>query len=210
MLAQPEEARAGDRRRRSGRRTTRCSSPCARAPSSRCPGMMDTILNLGLNDVAVEGAQEADGERPVRVRQLPPLHPDVRQRRARDSEGRVRARARGGQEGEGREAGSRPRRSGAARGRRRATRRSSRRRPKQDFPQDPLEQLRGCARRRVPLVAEPARQGIPPHLRRFPTTSARPSTCRRWCSATPAIGRAPASASRATRRPARRSSTASS
>ena len=63
------------------------------------PGMMDTILNLGLNDDAVEGLKRRTQQRPLRVRQLPPLHPDVRQRRARDSEGRVRARVRGGEEG---------------------------------------------------------------------------------------------------------------
>ena len=45
---------------------------------------------------------------------------------------------------------------------------------------------------------------------RFPTRSAPPSTCRRWCSATWAIARPPASASRATPRPAPTSSTASS
>ena len=44
------------------------------------------------------GAEGADAERPLRLRQLPPLHPDVRQRRARDSEGRVRARVRGRQD----------------------------------------------------------------------------------------------------------------
>jgi pyruvate,orthophosphate dikinase len=46
------------RRRRGkvfGDATTRCSSPSARAPRSRCPGMMDTVLNLGLNDESVEG-----------------------------------------------------------------------------------------------------------------------------------------------------------
>ena len=32
-----------------------CWSPCAPAPSASMPGMMDTILNLGLNDVVVEG-----------------------------------------------------------------------------------------------------------------------------------------------------------
>ena len=36
MLVASEEARAGDRRRRSGRPTTRCSCPSGRAPSSRC------------------------------------------------------------------------------------------------------------------------------------------------------------------------------
>ena len=53
-----EQRRRSSRRppaRRSGRPTTRCSSRSARARSSRCPGMMDTILNLGLNDEAVEG-----------------------------------------------------------------------------------------------------------------------------------------------------------
>ena len=58
------------------------------------PGMMDTILNLGLNDDAVEGLKARTEQRPLRVRQLPPLHPDVRQRRARDPEGSVRARVR--------------------------------------------------------------------------------------------------------------------
>ena len=42
-------------------------------------------------------AEEPDPERPVRVRQLPALHPDVRQRRPRNSEGCVRARVRSGQ-----------------------------------------------------------------------------------------------------------------
>ena len=44
----------------------------------------------------------------------------------------------------------------------------------------------------------------------FPTTSVLPSTCSRWCSATPAIARRRASASREARQPARKSSTASS
>ena len=48
-------------------------------------------------------AQGADAERPLRVRQLSPLHPDVRQRRPRDRQGRVRARADGGEEGHGRQ-----------------------------------------------------------------------------------------------------------
>ena len=58
------------------------------------PGMMDTILNLGLNDAAVEGLKRRTEQRPVCVRQLPALHPDVRQRRAGDSQGRLRARVR--------------------------------------------------------------------------------------------------------------------
>ena len=35
------------------RRASRSLSPSARAPATRCPGMMDTILNLGLNDQTV-------------------------------------------------------------------------------------------------------------------------------------------------------------
>jgi len=34
-----------------GDKTSLCLSPSARAPSSPCPAMMDTILNLGINDV---------------------------------------------------------------------------------------------------------------------------------------------------------------
>ncbi len=45
------------------------------------PGMMDTILNLGLNDDTVEGLARQSGDRALRLRQLPPLHPDVLRRR---------------------------------------------------------------------------------------------------------------------------------
>ena len=47
------------------------------------PGMMDTILNFGLNDETVEGPGGTIGQRTLCLRQLPPLHPDVCQRRAR-------------------------------------------------------------------------------------------------------------------------------
>ena len=51
------------------------------------PGMMDTVLNLGLNDESVKGLAEADRRRhAVRQRRLPPIHPDVRQ----DRDGRAR------------------------------------------------------------------------------------------------------------------------
>ena len=39
----------------SARRTTRCWSRCARARCVSMPGMMDTILNLGINDESVRG-----------------------------------------------------------------------------------------------------------------------------------------------------------
>ena len=51
----------------------------ARAPM---PGMMDTVLNLGLNDETVEGLATPRRRCALRLRQLPPLHPDVWRRRA--------------------------------------------------------------------------------------------------------------------------------
>ena len=42
------------------------------------PGMMDTVLNLGLNDTSVEGLAEADERRALRLRRVPSLHRDVR------------------------------------------------------------------------------------------------------------------------------------
>ena len=56
------------------------------------PGMMDTILNLGLNDVAVEGQAAATGNRALRLRLVPAADPDVRGGRGR----RRRAAVRGG------------------------------------------------------------------------------------------------------------------
>ena len=45
------------------------------------PGMMDTILNLGLNDEVVEGLCQEDEQSPLCVRFLPPVYPDVFRRR---------------------------------------------------------------------------------------------------------------------------------
>ena len=44
------------------------------------PGMMDTVLNLGLNDETTEGMAKATGNPRFAVRFLPPLYPDVCQR----------------------------------------------------------------------------------------------------------------------------------
>ena len=51
------------------------------------------LLNLGLNDAAVEGLARKDRQRALRLGQLPPLHPDVR-RRGDGPEARVEGRAR--------------------------------------------------------------------------------------------------------------------
>ena len=69
------------------------------------PGMMDTILNLGLNDRSVEGLKAKTGNGRFAKDSLPALHPDVRQRGARHRQGALRPRARrgeGAEEGEGR------------------------------------------------------------------------------------------------------------
>ena len=61
------------------------------------PGMMDTILNLGLNDETVLALVARDEERALRVGLLPPLHPDVwrrRHRRAEDAKARITSRSR--------------------------------------------------------------------------------------------------------------------
>ena len=57
------------------------------------PGMMDTILNLGLNDEAVEGLARTTGQPALRLRLLPAPDPDVRRGRRRRRRRAVRARA---------------------------------------------------------------------------------------------------------------------
>ena len=47
------------------------------------PGMMDTVLNLGLNDQSVAGPGQADRRRALRLRLLPTLRGHVRPHRAR-------------------------------------------------------------------------------------------------------------------------------
>ena len=42
------------------------------------PGMMDTVLNLGLNEDTLRGPHRAHGQRALRLGRLPALHPDVR------------------------------------------------------------------------------------------------------------------------------------
>ena len=47
------------------------------------PGMMDTVLNLGLNDATVEGLAKTSGDDRFRLGQLSPLRSDVRRCRPR-------------------------------------------------------------------------------------------------------------------------------
>ena len=94
------------------------------------PGMMETVLNIGLNDDVGARAREPGGQRAVRVGLLPPADPDVRQDRARHRRRAVRARARRAQAEQGRHRRPRPRRGRPAaagrgvQGDRRASRRA--------------------------------------------------------------------------------------
>ena len=55
------------------------------------PGMMETILNLGLNDVTVEGPHPAERQPALRLGLLSPVRADVRQRGVRSAQAAVRA-----------------------------------------------------------------------------------------------------------------------
>ena len=162
--------------------------------------MMDTILNLGLNDEAVEGLARTTGNRAFRLRRLPAADPDVRRRRRRSRRAPLRGRACGGARGRRRGAGRRPRR--------RAISTELVGRFKQIY-------RAGRGRRLSAGRARPARRAIRARLRLVGlrrgrrstggrttsrTTSAPRSTSCRWCSETRA--KTPAPASRFTRDPA--------
>ena len=78
------------------------------------------------------------------------------------------------------------------------------------FPQDARTAARHVARRRVPLLVGQERHQLPRAWKRSRTTSAPPPTCRPWSSATWATLRAPELGSRAIRRRAKGFSGASS
>ena len=110
------------------------------------PGMMDTILNLGLNDEAVEGLARSTGNARFALdsyRRLIQMYGEV----VDGIDGApLRVGARRAEEGEGRRAGHRPGRGRPPRPRRRRSRRSTRRSSGAQFPQDPREQLRHAVR----------------------------------------------------------------
>ena len=66
------------------------------------PGMMDTVLNLGLNDETVLNLARKHRRRALRLRQLPPLHSDVLRCRDGREQGQIRAPA-GAAQGAGRQ-----------------------------------------------------------------------------------------------------------
>ena len=68
---------------RSGKGFGDAEEPAARlasAPGAKfsMPGMMDTVLNLGLNEETLAGPDRPDRQRALRLGRLPPVHPDVR------------------------------------------------------------------------------------------------------------------------------------
>ena len=73
------------------------------------PGMLDTVLNLGLNDESVQGLAQGDRERALRLGLLPAARADVRQRLARRARRAVRGRDPRGQAGARRQARHRAR-----------------------------------------------------------------------------------------------------
>ena len=168
------------------------------------PGMMDTVLNLGLNDETVEALAERRGRRALRLRQLPPLHPDVFERRARHRppplRGGPRRRTRTGKGYTLDTDLDRRRLEGAGRAlqgdRREASSASPSRRTRS-------EQLWGAIGAVFGSWMNAARHHLPRAERHPRRAGARPSTCRRWCSATWARPRPPASPSPAIPRPAR-------
>ncbi len=172
------------------------------------PGMMDTVLNLGLNEADAPRAHRADRQRALRVGRLPALHPDVRPDRDGGLGRALRPRARGLEGGARRRAGHRPRRRRAARSRHRVqVDRPGGHRPR--LPRGPVRAARSRdqggvrelvrqARRRLPQ--EPGHRRRPRHGRQRRDDGLREHGRRL---------RARASRSPATRTPARRCSSAS-
>ena len=219
LRQRPQAARRPEERGRSGagRRSARRSAPTSATPPipllvsvrsgarASMPGMMDTILNLGLNDETVEGLAAQVGQRALRLRQLPPLHPDVLRRGAGRRPRRVRGHPREPQEPQRRlaldtelDAEDWLRDHRRLQGGRRA-------RDRQAVPAGPARAALGRHRRRVRLLAERRAPTPTAACTASPTAGARPSTCRPWCSATWARLAPPASPSRAIPRPARAS-----
>ena len=167
------------------------------------PGMMDTVLNLGLNDDSVARPRRAHRQRALRVGLLPPARADVRRRRAAACP------------------------ASASRTRSRAIKRERGVTLDTELDADALRELTGASRRSTTSPptrassssARSARSSTPGWASApsptgastaSPTTGARRSTSSRWSSATRARRRAPAWRSRATRSPARPSRAATS
>ena len=172
------------------------------------PGMMDTVLNLGLNDESVEGLAKQTGDERFAYDSLPPLHRHVRPHRARLPGEEFDEPFDAAKEQAGADIDAAiP--AELLRYLVDAVQADRRGRTGKPFPQDPDGQLRGAIEAvfRSGTAPGPSPTGT---ASASPTTSAPPSTCRPWCSATATTTRAPASASPATRPRAPRAPTATS
>ena len=133
--------------------------------------MMDTVLNIGLNDATVEALAKQLGQRALRLGLLPPLRADVRRRRARpQAQEQERGRS-------VRDASSSTRRRRAASSSTPSSRRAElkelvaefkaaiKRRRGHDFPDDPMEQLWGAIGAVFGSWKNDARRHLSPHVR---------------------------------------------
>ena len=172
----------------------RCSCPSAAGAAVSMPGMMETILNLGLND---EAARRWPRRQAIRASPTTPTGACCRcsaRSWPASAIARLRARAHAAQGRAGREARHR------AHGRR-----SARALHRVQAPLPGGLRRRSSRRIRASSCGWRSRRCSAPGERRAhtstgarttsPTSSARPPTSARWCSATAARARAPASAS---------------
>ena len=128
------------------------------------PGMMDTILNLGLNDVAVEGLATSTGNERFALDSYRRLDPDVRRGRRRRRRAPLRAGAHRPEGGAGRRAGRRPHRRRPARARR-DLHGDLRGGDGQPLPAGAARAAPPRVPRRLRLVERPARAGLPARQR---------------------------------------------
>ena len=105
------------------------------------PGMMDTVLNIGLSDESVQGLAKQAGNERFAWDAYRRLLADVRQDRPRRRRRALRARHRRRQAGQGRHATTSTWTRPTCRTWSRRSRASSRAQVGRDFPQDPREQL---------------------------------------------------------------------
>jgi pyruvate,orthophosphate dikinase len=128
------------------------------------PGMMDTVLNLGLNDVTVGALARGSGDERFAWDSLPPLHPDVFERGARHRQPQFRGHSRALQGAQGLRARHRSRRARLARDRD-ALQGAGAGRDRQAVPAGPARAALGRHRRGVLLLDEPARHHLSPPAR---------------------------------------------
>ena len=127
------------------------------------PGMMETVLNLGLNDATVEGLAAWTGQRALRLGLLPALHHDVRRRGAGHPARGLRRAARRAQEAARR--ADRPRGAGrrASEARRRRFKDIVSERTGRAVPPGPARAAPPGRPRRVRLLVRQEGHRVPPH-----------------------------------------------